>query len=341
MLQRTKTSGRRGSILPLVTISLVAIFGFVAMAIDIGMLVVAKTQCQNAADAAAMTGARSLDGTPSGNVPTAMDNARSIAGVNQVLAQNVLATDVSLQAGAFHYDTTNQTFAPQFPPMPPDNYNLMQATVSHTVNYAFARIFNLTSLNVSATAIAAHRPRDVCMVLDYSGSMNNESDLWNCETYLGNMYGTSNNTDSTFPQWGEYEMSWSPLATLQCTSADPRIGKCNVTASILGVPAMVNDFYQNTRGAAAASAFTPGPASVTNTNPGGDPARHRVRHVNDIPGGAPFRGYRATYGQFYGHREGPGYWGKTQGERIKFSHGAGVKSGQFLRQPLFQGFRHA
>jgi hypothetical protein len=32
---------------------------------------------------------------------------------------------------------------------------------------------------------------------------------------------------------------------------------------------------------------------------------------------------------------------KPQGERIKFSHGAGVKSGQFLRQPLFQGFRHA
>jgi hypothetical protein len=32
---------------------------------------------------------------------------------------------------------------------------------------------------------------------------------------------------------------------------------------------------------------------------------------------------------------------QNQGERIKFSHGAGVKSGQFLRQPLFQGFRHA
>ena len=34
--------------------------GFVALAIDLGLIAVAKTQCQNSADAAAMAGARSL-----------------------------------------------------------------------------------------------------------------------------------------------------------------------------------------------------------------------------------------------------------------------------------------
>ena len=41
-------------------------------------------------------------------------------------------------------------------------------------------------ITVQAESQAAHRPRDVAIVLDYSGSMNNESDLWNCESYLDN-----------------------------------------------------------------------------------------------------------------------------------------------------------
>ena len=48
-----KTSARRGVILPYVAISMVALLGFVALAIDLGMVMVAKTQTQNAADAAA------------------------------------------------------------------------------------------------------------------------------------------------------------------------------------------------------------------------------------------------------------------------------------------------
>jgi uncharacterized membrane protein len=41
--------------------------GFVALAIDLGVIAVAKTQCQNSADAAAMAGARGLDGTAGQN----------------------------------------------------------------------------------------------------------------------------------------------------------------------------------------------------------------------------------------------------------------------------------
>jgi hypothetical protein len=212
--------------------------------------------------------------------------------------------------------------------VPPDNYNLMQATVSHTVNYAFARVFNLTSINVSATAIGAHRPRDTSIVLDFSGSMNNESDLWNCESYLGTMINTSNNTDPVFPQWGQYDPTFSPLAALQCTSADPRVGKCNVTQSVLGISPLVGNFYQNARGAGAQAAFTPAPSSITNTSPGGESAQSQVKNLIDVQTnqpagftGAPnsglgFKGYKIAYGaqnggKFYGFRQGPGYWGKT------------------------------
>ena len=48
-----RKSSRRGTILPLVAVSMVTLLGFIALAIDLGMVMVAKTQLQNAADAAA------------------------------------------------------------------------------------------------------------------------------------------------------------------------------------------------------------------------------------------------------------------------------------------------
>ncbi|HLN32096.1 MAG TPA: pilus assembly protein TadG-related protein [Gemmataceae bacterium] len=320
MIAKSLREQRRGTILPLLVIGLVAICGFVAMAIDVGMIVVARTQCQNAADSAAMTGARTLDGSPSSNLTAATANAQNAATNNSVLSQPIQTTDLTIQHGAYHYDPSSQTFYPQFPPVSPDNYNLTQVTVTHNVAYAFAKVFNLNSLNVSATAIAAHRPRDVSIVLDYSGSMNNESDLWNCETYLGSLQGTSNNTDPVFPQYGPYAPSYSPLANMQCTSTDPRVGKCNVTQSVLGVPAMVTNYYQNARGSSASPAFVPAPGSITNTSPGGDvplPVMNTTtpaKNWSEIRGGntsKTFEGYAHYNGQFYGYTQGPGYWGKT------------------------------
>jgi hypothetical protein len=313
-----------------VAISLVALCGFTALAVDVGMLVVAKAQCQNAADTAALTGSRSIDGSPSSNLSTATANAKNAAMANSVLTQQVQSSDVTIQNGAYHYDPTAQSFSPQFPPQSPDNYNLTQATVTHTVNYAFAKVFNLTSMNISTTAIATHRPRDTCIVLDYSGSMNNGSDLWNCETYLGNLMGTSNNTDSVFPQYGYYDTTFSPRCTMQCTSTDPRVGKCNVTISVLGIPPLVNNFYQNARGAGASPGFSQAPGGVT--NPGGDkpltvkgtmtPAKNWQEIVLGNSGGTPptaaqanswlNNGYKSvTSTTFNGYTQGPGYWGKT------------------------------
>ena len=114
-------------------------------------------------------------------------------------------------------------------------------------------------MTVTGKSTAAHRPRDVAMVLDYSGSMNNESDLWNCESYLGGFINTPNNTDPVFPQWGPYAPSFSPSATLQCTSNSNLVGLCNVTASVDGIPALVTNLFQNNRGQPAVAAFSPPP----------------------------------------------------------------------------------
>jgi uncharacterized membrane protein len=55
---------------------MIALCGFMALAIDVGMLTIAKTQAQNAADLAALTAARTLNGSSAvstyNNVPQRM-----------------------------------------------------------------------------------------------------------------------------------------------------------------------------------------------------------------------------------------------------------------------------
>src|SRR4029077_9604576 len=172
--------------------------GFVALSIDLGLIAVAKTQCQNSADAASLAGARALDGTSGQNIGdtntpgTSKYIALHTALDNKVLTDTLAANNVTLTYGAWHYDTKNQQFTPNFPPVSPDNYNLVQVNVSYKVQTTFAGVFQYVNpafnslITVQAQAQAAHRPRDVAVVLDYSGSMNNESDLWNCEGYLDN-----------------------------------------------------------------------------------------------------------------------------------------------------------
>ena len=106
--------------------------------------------------------------------------------------------------------------------------------------------------------------------------MNNESDLWNNEGYLdngqsapNNPNNTSNNQESVYPKFGHYSneknySNYTNYANLLCPVADGSnpltgnsvIGKCNATISALGVPPLVNDFWSNSRGSSASSAFS-------------------------------------------------------------------------------------
>ena len=306
---------------------MIAVFGLVALAVDVGMIAAGKAQLQNVADAAAMTGARTLDGSATGNVSGATANARAVAASNKVLAKAVNTSEVTTRHGAYHYDTSTESYYPTFPPVPPDNYNLTEATVTLERNTGFARVFGpvFNSVNLTATATAAHRPRDVTIILDFSGSMNNESDLWNNEGYLGSVNNSPNNTDPVFPRFGHY--SDVTNAKMQCTSTDPRVGKCNVTTSVLGVPALVSNFHQHDRGSSATPAFSAAP-DIYQTTPSGDnfrgvngdtssPPATYAQTVQAIMGStssqitAKTDAALTSYPNFQGYTLGPKYYGKT------------------------------
>ena len=182
----------------------------VALAIDVGRLAVAQSECQNAADVAAITGVRTLTTGSGTNQTAATTNAQNAAIANLILGQTLAAAEIAVTHGAYHYNSTSQTFAPAFPPQSGDNYGLTQVVITHKLPGTFSTIFGITSMTVSATAAATYQPRDVAIVLDYSGSMNNESDVWNCESYLGSMENTPNDTNPVFPQFGPYKPDLLP-----------------------------------------------------------------------------------------------------------------------------------
>ncbi len=304
-MNRKQLNERRGLVIPLVAVALVALVGLVALAVDIGRLAVAHSECQAAVDSAAIAGARSLDGTQ--NLSAATAAALTAATNYQILGTSISSAEVTVSHGSYHYDVSAQKFTPQIPAVAPDNFNLTQVTITHQVNSTFARVFGTTMSTVTATATAAHRPRDIAIILDYSGSMNNESDLWNNESYLGSANNSPNNADPIFPKWGPYDPSFSANATLQCTSSDSRVGMCNVTQSVSGIPPLVNDFYQNNFGSGGVSAFTSAGNTTTTPISGDNYLTSAGKCILSWSDTAASK----KYSTFYGCTQGPGHWGKT------------------------------
>lgn len=205
-LSKRKQS-RQGTVLPIVTICLVGLVGFIALAIDIGMMAVARSQAQNAADVAALAGARTLDGkSTNNNSAAAVTMSETAATNNSILNTNITAAQVTTkQVGIYRYDTTAQRFQAVFGQAPGTNeaYGVMQVTISTQQPTYFARIFGVQSLNIGATATAVHRPRDVSVVLDFSGSMGYSSFVnWPAS---GNKSG-SLNPDPRFPRFGPWSI---------------------------------------------------------------------------------------------------------------------------------------
>src|SRR5947199_10749110 len=98
---------RPGTIATLMALTMVILIGFLGLAIDLGMLAIAKTQAQQAADLAALTAARTVNGdsTNSYNQTAATTNANNILTYNTILGQAVNPThQVTLTYGSYDYN---------------------------------------------------------------------------------------------------------------------------------------------------------------------------------------------------------------------------------------------
>ena len=136
---RGRCSDERGVALIVAAGSMVALTSAVALAIDVGMLTVARTQAQTAADGAAMAGAAMLIPSPD-NAGLARHRAIEYAGFNAIQGDRALVRDEDVVV-----DLGARTVSVRV---------LRTEERGNPMGTFFARIFGVNSVNITAYAKA-------------------------------------------------------------------------------------------------------------------------------------------------------------------------------------------
>lgn len=247
----SRSAARRGTVIAYLALTIFALMAFLALSIDIGMLIIAKTQSQQAADVAALTAARTLNGDPTStyNYAQATTNANSIVTYNAILGTQIKSSQLAVTYGSYDYSDTTQSFATNYPATTGKPYTAVTATVTTTsLPGAFSKVLGFQFLpNVTATAEAVHRPRDIGLSMDLSGSMR-----------FGSLLGfdltansrSTNNPDTNVPAFGHYGSFNSSLvggSANRTSSYDSyTVSPSNATAGNTSYTlTYINGFYQN------------------------------------------------------------------------------------------------
>ena len=147
--------GQRGAVAIIVALSIFILVGMLALVIDLGHLYIAKAGLQNGADAAALAGAKELDGTQAG-INRAVTRAIDIARQNQyaLTRDNVGTTDtdggVDIYVGSSPFDADMIQVSPPVPPAAVaagDKTFLKVHTRQRSIGTWFAGVFDIFGSN--------------------------------------------------------------------------------------------------------------------------------------------------------------------------------------------------
>ncbi len=153
--------------LVLSTVFLVIMIGFIALALDTGYIASVKTELKRATDAGALAGAGALvDGQES-----ATEEVLEFIQANSVGGRTIDADDITITYGSWDPQTGSFTAGGDLPSAVRVQVNLNDSPLF------FARIFGQEDFDLADESIAMYQPRDIMLVLDYSGSMNDDSEL--------------------------------------------------------------------------------------------------------------------------------------------------------------------
>lgn len=193
---RLAASARRGAIIVLAAMMLVMIMAFMAFTLDIGWIALTKTQLQNAADAAALSAATELN--PMGNQSAVDAAVRQAAAKVAALHRNGDQSGVKLDpgsdvtlgrrswdpvakkytyvwgAGATPYNVVKVNIhRDQVQQTQPDGTT---TTNDGRLPLFFAPVIGAQKAELKVEAVATYLPRDVMIVLDFSASMDDDTE---------------------------------------------------------------------------------------------------------------------------------------------------------------------
>ena len=160
-------NSRRGVIAVFSAILMVIMLGMVAFAIDVGYVSNTQGEIQRAVDAGALAGAQVIGGGPPAAEPVAREYVmRNPTGADPIPDQNI-----TVEFGS--WDAIGRVFVEGAEPLSAIRVTALQPNRPHF----FAPVLGETEFSVQASAIATYQPRDIVVVLDYSASMNDDSEL--------------------------------------------------------------------------------------------------------------------------------------------------------------------
>lgn len=184
---------RRAAVAAQVAVCSTVFLGLGALVIDIGSAYTTQTELQAAADAAALAAAAELASFPASNpVEAAITAADEYASRNHVRNCPPVVLDQDVEFGRSSFDPAAGKFT--FQPGG-SNYDSVRVTVRRflvdgdtiLVNapFLFGPAFGKTGTHLEARAAAVLIPRDIAVVIDLSGSMNDDSELRHYKAYQG------------------------------------------------------------------------------------------------------------------------------------------------------------
>ena len=202
-----KHSDRSGNILLLTAFFLSAVIAMLAFAIDVGYMYTMRTQLTRSVDAAALAGAGSLlDGQAFANDQVVEYLVRNPVGGNLVISEE---TDLASLKAMFleehedeleitlgHWNTNSKQL---------ENTSSLPSAVEVSMAYPhlptfFGKVFGRESFAIESSAVATYQPRDIMLVLDFSASMNDDSELKSID-HLGQAVVE----DSIYQMWLDLE----------------------------------------------------------------------------------------------------------------------------------------
>ncbi|MFQ5429823.1 MAG: pilus assembly protein TadG-related protein, partial [Phycisphaerae bacterium] len=152
--------------------------GVAALAIDTGLMYGARQELQSAADAAALAAASQLGSTSNLETLAKAEGAK-YANLNAIMgdAADLVESDVVFGHAVMNGEKFD--FQPETLPYDAVRVTLRRdATVADgPVSLLFGKTFGLDGATMEASATAMLTPRDIALVIDLSGSMNDDSEL--------------------------------------------------------------------------------------------------------------------------------------------------------------------
>ncbi len=155
----------RGAVAPITIVMMVAFFALLASVVDLGHLMLVRSQLQNAADAGALAGARALFYNNSSTTPNWVPARNAaIAAVESNKADTLLLEEPAANVTYGYWNTANGTLSSSgIVPGPTDVAAVKvvvqkNSTSNGPVAMTFGQIFGISTVNVASHAIAMVMP---------------------------------------------------------------------------------------------------------------------------------------------------------------------------------------